>query len=128
MLDHFHIDTDQKIVFSIYKDILTEADINAEWEKLRTSPDFDPKYWHFVDLTKVTKFGVSVEFMKFLGSSQPLFDVSSRRAFVVASDEAFAMIRLATTYTNGAAGDVHVFRDMAEARRWFDLVDNADEL
>ena len=128
MLDHFHIDTDRKMVFSTFEGILTEADMNAEWDRLRTSPDFDPKYWQLIDFAMVTKFDVSVNFMRHLGSSKPLFEVSSRRAIVVASDEVFGTMRLAITHTAGAAGDIRVFRDMAEARRWLNLAENSDEL
>ena len=77
---------------------------------------------------RVGKFGVSVNFMRQLGSSKPLFDVSSRRAIVVASEEVFGTMRLAIIHTAGAAGDIRVFRDMAEARRWLNLAENSAEL
>jgi hypothetical protein len=128
VLDHFHIDTDLRMVFSTFKGILTEADMRAEWDQLRASPDFDSKYWQLIDFTEVTKIGVSVGFMRFLGSSKPMFDVSSRRAIVVDSDEAFAMMRLAVTHVDGAAGEIRLFRDMAEARGWLDLAENSEEL
>ena len=116
-----YIDSAKRMVFETLVGTVTADEILETWNKISEDRDFDPRYRQFSDFSGVTKFDVSPGFFRQYATSKPIFDKSSRRALVAPSDFVFGMIRLYLTHLENRSGEIRVFRDMAEARRWLGL-------
>lgn len=125
LAEEYHIDRKQGIIWSRCWGVLSDADIAAHQAKLRADPAFAPGLNQLVDCRGVTDVTLSVAAVKRLGQSQ-LFAPESKRAYVVARDVIFGLVRMYELYQKlRDARNVRIFRDRAEAVRWLGVTDPA---
>ena len=116
----YRIDTSKGVIFTEAWGEITEATLQSHRGNMANDPDFRPDYWCLEDLRRVTKFDVSVEFIKRL-SIDLMFKPGSRAAFVYQDDYSFALTRVYSAKIDESGVELRPFRDMAEARRWLKL-------
>lgn len=115
------IDSSLGVVFSTFQGVVIKEDIEAQVERFKKDPAFQPSFNHLVDTRGTTQFDVLAEDLRAV-SSQSAFNKKSRRAVVAETEELFGLARMYTVFREAAAPDqMMVFRDMAEARRWLGL-------
>jgi hypothetical protein len=100
--------------------VLTDADVLAARERLRTDPDFQNHYCELVDLQGVTSIEVSSATIRQL-AQQDLWGPHARRAFVVGSEVAFGLARMFDILTDERGHEIRVFTTMPEARQWLGM-------
>jgi hypothetical protein len=120
------IDQQRKMVLGSARGILTFADITGRTTRLKSDPDFAPEYRELFDFTGVTQIELSNIQIQALAQWSP-FAPSSRRAFLVDGQLAFALARMSTTYheLNGEQY-VSAFRDKEEALRWLEAGEHVE--
>jgi len=124
LAEEYHIDRKQGIIWSRCWGVLSDADLTAHQAKLRTDPAFDPALNQLVDCREVTDVTLSVGAVKRLGQSQ-LFSPDSKRAYVVAKDVVFGLVRMYELYQKlRDARNVRIFRNRAEATLWLGVTDS----
>ena len=121
MTASYRIDTSLGVVFTTADGVLTAEDVERHRETLRQDPDFDPGFNQLIDLRDVVEFGISAGDIAKVSRNQKLFGKGSRRAIVTATDLSFGLARMFEMHTDVDSGEVRVFRDVAEARRWLGL-------
>ena len=116
------IDSSLGVVFSTFQGVVTKEDILAQVEMFRTDPAFQPSFNHLVDTRGTTRYDLSAKDIRAV-YSHSAFDEKSRRAMVADEDYIFGMHRMYQTLREAHEnpGQVQVFRDMIEARRWLGL-------
>jgi hypothetical protein len=100
--------------------VLTDADVLAAQERLRTDPDFRDRYCELVDLQRVTSIEVSGATIRQL-AQQDLWGPHARRAFVVTSEVVFGLARMFDSLTDERGHQIRVFTTMPEARQWLGI-------
>ena len=116
----YTLDTDRRVVFSRGWGSLAEAELTAHSRALRADPRFDSAFAQIVDLRDVKTFEVTPMDVRGQAENTP-FAVTSRRAFVVASDVGYGMARMYQSSFPGEANGIHIYRDMGEALSWVGL-------
>ena len=125
MAEEYHIDRAQGIIWSRCWGVLSDEDIATQQARLRTDPNFDPTLSQLVDCREVTDVTLSVGTVKRLGQSK-LFSPESKRAYIVAKDVVFGLVRMYELYQKlRDAHSVRIFRDRAEAVLWLGVKDSA---
>jgi hypothetical protein len=114
----YRIDPQLKLVFSIFRDTLTDSDLQEHIEKLCSDPEFDPDFAELIDCSAVTDFKVSSGLISKL-AGQPLGSVRSKWAIVAPQAHIFGMARMFQIQHNDE--QVEVFRDADAARQWFGI-------
>ncbi|MGH0037230.1 MAG: STAS/SEC14 domain-containing protein [Myxococcota bacterium] len=104
-------------------EVVIEGEITAEglleWtEQLRGDPDFSAEVDQLVDLRRATGVSMETSEVRSFAQGQPLFKPAARRAVVVGSEFDFGMARMFQVMRGDEAGEIRVFRDIDEARRW----------
>ena len=118
MAAFYHIDKDRKLVMSTVSGALTRDDLESHMRKLRSDPDFDPRFSQLADFTHMTKLEVTADDIRYFARTS-VFDSDSRRAFIVGDDvsallaEMFALLRKVA----GERGRC-VFRTLEEGIEW----------
>jgi hypothetical protein len=115
------IDKSLGLVFTTAQGVLTEQDIRTLRQRLREDSNFDPNYDHIIDLREVVEFDISAAEMQTISNHGYIFDEGCREAIVAERDISFAMARMYEMLRGSKSGEIKVFRDMAEARRWLGL-------
>ena len=115
------IDKSLGLVFTTAQGVLMEQDIRTLRQRLREDSDFDPNYDHIIDLRDVVEFEISAAEMRKIADQHYIFNESCREAIVAKKDISFAMARMYEMLRGSKSGEIKVFRDMAEARRWLGL-------
>ena len=119
---HYEIDPKRRLVTVVAEGDLTDSNLLDTSARLRDDPDFSPAYVQLVDLRSTNGMAVTVSGIADLEARSPLFSPESRRAMVVTSDFGYWMARLFELMRDGEAGQIRIFRDMDEARRWLGLL------
>ena len=118
------IDAVAGIVYSRAWAVLTDEQIAAHASALRNDPRFDPGFRQIVDFRELTDIRVSTEGVRGVAQVNP-FRRDARRAFVVASEEAFGLIRMFGAYTDSNPEQFRIFRDLENALEWIGLARTA---
>ncbi len=120
----FKIDKDRKLVIcELFGDVVDE-DGPALQRLIREDSDFDPAFSQLLDMTRITKMGVTAETVRTLAQTS-VFSPNARRAFVAENAVVFGFARMFEMLreTKGGSG-LRVFRSRVEALQW--LSENAD--
>ena len=119
---HYQIDSSLGVVFTTFQGVVTKEDAWTLVERLRTDPAFQPNFSQLVDTSGATQYDLSAKDIMTV-CTRSAFGEKSRRAMVADDDHVFGMHRMYQTLreTNEKPGQIKVFRDMAEARRWLGL-------
>ncbi len=122
----YQIDLPQHLIRSRCWGELSDADITTQQEQLRNDPNFHSRLNQLVDAREITSVTVSMQTIRQIGQST-LFAPESRRAYVVAKDVMYGLVRMYELYQN-LRGSQHIraFRDHAEALRWLGVDDCSD--
>lgn len=99
---------------------VTEAEILDSYAAVGADPAFLPGFAVLTDLRDMADVDLSGEKLRELGGLIP-FGRSGKRAFVVARDFHYGLLRVFGAHAEIAGQDVAVFRGMVEADRWLDL-------
>ena len=115
------IDKTRGLVFTTAQGVFTEQDIRTLRQRLREDSDFDPNYDHIIDLREVVEFEITTAEMQTISNHGYIFNEGCREAIVAERDIGFAMARMYEMLRGSKSGEIKVFRDMADARRWLGL-------
>ena len=114
------------VVYSTSHGVLTGDDLLAHRENLVRDPEVDLDHRQLWDFRGVIKVAVSrKDLMELLESTSP-FGQGSRRAFVAASDVDYGMLKMIQLLRGTCAGEIMVFRDIHEARRWLAVPEDGE--
>lgn len=97
---------------------LSDSDLLLGNELLADTAGFHSGLNQLVDITGVTVSSVTSKGLTLFTAAAPMFNPSSRRAIVVPSDLGFGLARMVELRRGGDAGNMAVFRDIAEAELW----------
>ncbi len=117
----FSVEPAARLRVATFTGTIDDAGLMAAYGELIASPDYDPSLNDLADLRAVERFEVSPEAVRRLVSMFTPVDrlsVPTRLAIVAAADSVFGMARMYEMLRMDAPEEIHVFRDMAEARAW----------
>lgn len=114
------IDVERGIVFSRGWGVLTDQDIAEHPAALAADPRFDPGFRQIIDFGDATEIRITTEGVRVAADRNP-FRRDARRAFVVATDEAYGLSRMFWAFTESSAEQFAIFRAMAPALEWIGL-------
>ncbi len=81
---HYSIDTQNHIVLTVFRGVVTLNDINEQTASLRDDPAFDPSFSELVDFSGVSEVRMDYAALRSWRAIDP-FSTSSKRAFVIGS-------------------------------------------
>lgn len=123
MPEEYRIDERQRMVWARSWGVLSDDDIRRHQSRLRADPLFHPSFSQLVDCTAVTEVTLSAGTILQMGQST-VFDPSARRAYVVAKDVLFGLVRMYELHQGlRGPGSVRVFRSRNEAIAWLEVAD-----
>ena len=117
----YQIDTARKFVTVVGTGILTAAEMREEQARMTREPGLEPHFDQLIDLKEVTELRLTVEDVRQLSYGSP-FREGSRRVIVVDRPEDFGLARVFQALTEAHGAELRVLYDLAEARRWLELV------
>jgi hypothetical protein len=115
----YAIDKENRWVHTMIWGEVSLADVLATLKRGLTDPEVDPSFAEIVDLTEVTKMGLSRDDIRVI-TKESAFSLSARRAFVVPdSDVVFGLVRMYEVLreVQGETG-IRIFRTLDEALNW----------
>jgi hypothetical protein len=118
----FIVDGERRIVRNRAWGVLTDADLAAAQDALRTHASFQPDFRQLFDASEVTTLAVTTNGMRSLARKSP-FAVTARRAVVVNSDEQFGIARMFELLSHRDSAFFRVFRDIHDARAWLEITE-----
>ena len=121
MATTYKLDSSLRTVFSTSHGVLTGDDLLAHREKLVRDPDVDLDHRQLWDFRGVIEVAVSRKDLVELLESKSPFGQGSRRAFVAASDVDYGKLKMIQLLRGTCAGEIMVFRDIHEARKWLEV-------
>jgi len=116
----YWIDVPRRLVLSRGWGVFTEQDILDHFTTLSVDPSFQPTFSQLADLLSVEHAAVSKEFVR-RHALEHLFSRTARRAIVVSSADHYELARIYAEFAQYASQNVHVFRDMHDAKEWLGL-------
>src|SRR5712664_2478382 len=102
MPSSYLIDVPRGIVFSRGWGVLTDGEIFAHAESLRSNVRFEPGFRQIVDFRDVREIRVTGAGVHAVAQNNP-FQRDARRALVVVTDEAFGLVRMFELFTEADA-------------------------
>jgi hypothetical protein len=118
------IDVSLRVVYSSSRGVLTGDDLLAHRDALARDPEVDLDHRQLWDFRGVNAVAVSRKALMELMQSRSPFGQGSRRAFVAASDVDYGMLKMIQVLRGTCAGEIMVFRDIHEARKWLAVPDD----
>jgi len=116
----YRIDTTRGIVFSRGWGELSDEEVAAHAQALRADPRFDPTFKQIVDFRELTDIRVTSGGVRDVARLNP-FRRDARRAFVVASGEAFGLTRMFGFFTDSHNDQFSIFHAIEPAYEWVGL-------
>ena len=114
------IDVPRGIVFSRGWGVVTDEEILAHARALRDDPRFERGFRQLIDFRDIDRFAVTSAGVQHIAQRNP-FRLDARRAFVVAQDEVFGMLRMYWSYAEADPNEFRVFMAMEPALEWIGL-------
>jgi hypothetical protein len=114
----YRIVPELRLVLSTWEGAVTLEDGRRHNESLRADPEFDPSMRQLSDARRA-RSAVSADGVRGL-ARHSAFGPSSRRAILVADDDAYAVSRMYAAQAN-KAGRVRIFRDLRDALAWLEV-------
>jgi hypothetical protein len=114
----------QRLVRSRAWGILTDAESLEHYRRIAADPAFQPSFRQLCDLRGVTQIEAASKTLRDLASSS-IFAPDARRAFVAQTDEHFGLARMLQAFCESEGAEVGVFRTLAEAEAWLQLLPSA---
>jgi hypothetical protein len=108
------IDLESGVVYCRGWGVLTDEEIAAHVQALRADPRFDPGFRQVVDFLKLTDVRLTGAGVREVARYNP-FRRDARRAFVVASDEAFGLVRMFGMFTDSNVETFTIVRTLEAA-------------
>jgi hypothetical protein len=105
------IDVDSGVVYSRGWGVLTDDEVAAHSETLSADPRFNPAFRQIVDFRDLTDIRLSGAGVRERARHNP-FRRDARRVFVVASDEAFGLVRMFGMFTDSNAETFTIVRTL----------------
>jgi hypothetical protein len=124
MPSSYLIDVPNGVVYSKKWGKLTDEQVAAYTKALWADPRFDPGFRQVVDFRELTDIRVSGAAVREIARDNP-FRRDARRAFVVASDEAFGLTRMFGMFTDANAETFAIVRTLEAAFAWIGLEPSA---
>jgi hypothetical protein len=112
------IDASDRVVILDVSGELSDEGLRSLAAEARAALEEKPDFGLLIDLRNAVGRDVTTEGVRILATQPLLLSPDSRRAIVVPSDLGFGMGRMYQTLREGQAGEINVFRDLDEARRW----------
>ena len=116
----YKIDPQRRLVVTRLWDPVTEADVHAHNQQLRTDPLFDPTFRQLADMYDVTNVLVSTDVVRETAHDQ-FFTPDVRRAFVARTDGCYGMARMFALHAETLGQVIEVFRDLEPAQKWLGI-------
>ena len=120
MAGSYLIDAPRGIVFSRGWGYLTDGEILEHARRLAADPRFASRFSQVTDFRDLSELRVTAKGVQRVSESNP-FRRDARRAFVVASNEAFGMVRMFEQFADAEPGQFAVFRTLEPAMAWVGL-------
>ena len=120
----YFVDVANRLVYTRAWGVLSFDIITAHAATLKADPRFDPGFRQIVDFRDVTEIALTSTEVREFAALTP-FRRDAKRAFVVASDEAYGMVRMFGTYREADPAHLGIFRAIEPAMEWVGLVPNA---
>jgi hypothetical protein len=118
MPEKYHIDREQRLVWSKFWGVFSDADLLNHQSRLRADPDFVPSFCQMVDMTEVTEVTLDPKVVKQVAESS-VFSPQSQRAFLVVKDLVFGIGRMYQLYQEfKGQNSIQVYRDRGKALDW----------
>lgn len=115
----YRIDTTQRMVFSMYSGVVTDAELITLQAQIRIDGAFDPSFGHLADFSAVERFAVQPETMHYIAAARASHP-DAPRALVATLETTYTLMRLFQRLTEPAGDTVRVFTDLAAALAWLD--------
>jgi hypothetical protein len=112
------IDASDRVVILGVSGELSDEGLQSLAAELRTAPEITPDFGLLIDFRNAVGRDVTSQGVRALATESLVLSPDSRRALVVPSDLGFGMGRMYQMLREGQGGQINVFRDIDEARRW----------
>lgn len=112
------IDAGDRVVILRVSGELGDEGLRSLAAELRSAPEVKPDFGLLIDLRNAVGRSVTTEGVRALARQSLVLSPDSRRAVVVPSDLGYGMGRMYQMLREGRGGEMSVFRDFDEARRW----------
>ena len=120
MPSSYLIDVANGVIYARKWGVLTDEHVAAYTKALWTDPRFNPGFRQIVDFREVTTLRVTGGTVRGVARGNPVRR-DARRAFVVASDEAFGLSRMFGTFTDSNAETFTIVRTLEAAFEWIGM-------
>jgi hypothetical protein len=120
MPSSYLIDVPNGVVYSKKWGVLTDEQVAAYTKALWADPRFDPEFRQIVDFRQLTEIRVSGAAVREIARDNA-FRRDARRAFIVASDEAFGLTRMFGMFTDSKAETFGIVRTLEAAFEWIGM-------
>jgi hypothetical protein len=114
------IDVESGVVYSRAWGVLTDEEVAAHSETLRADPQFKPDFRQIVDFRELTDIRLSGAGVRELARHNA-FHRNARRAFVVASDESFGLVRMFGMFADSDVETFTIVRTLEAAFEWIGM-------
>jgi len=116
------IDAEQGVVYTTLKGKVTFAEFAEHLKALAADPDFRNDMCELLDGgdAETDEFNIG-QIMSFKQSH--VWGANARRALTASSDLGYGLFSIFQKTDDGEHGDVQLFRDITEARRWLGLAE-----
>jgi hypothetical protein len=118
MPSNYEIDPVRRIVVVTLSGDLTDEGLFKLYDDLTDFPEIKPDFAILIDLRQTSGRSVTSAAVGTLAQRPPLLSPEARRAVVVPSDFGSRVARMYNVLREGHGGEVAIFSDFAEARRW----------
>jgi hypothetical protein len=105
------------IRFRLYG-LVSDTDLFDADQSMRKDPLFRPELNQIVDMTAAEEGDLTTGKIREVATGPPIFSRESRRAIVVRGDLGFGLARVFQARRGEVAGEIEVFRSLADAEAW----------
>jgi hypothetical protein len=120
MPSSYRIDVESGVIYARKWGVLTDEQVAAYTKALWADPRFDPAFRQVVDFRDVTSIRVTGAAVRDVARENP-FRRDARRAFIVASDEAFGLSRMFGMFMDSNSETFTIVRTLEAAFEWIGM-------
>jgi hypothetical protein len=118
MPSSYEIDPVRRIVVVTLSGELTDEGLFKLYEDLKDAPEIKSDFAILIDLRQASGRNVTSAGVGTLAQRPRMLSPEARRAVVVPSDFGSRVVRMYNVLREGQGGEIAIFSDFAEARRW----------